>query len=659
MENIFEKLVDIFIAIIIFFLLPLQYFSIRQDSLTQQIVDIKTASFMDTVRTQGFMTKSMYNKYLESIDNSHIIWDVELSAKHICLEPEYRFKTPDEVIDDQNREWNGSNIYTYRPVYTDKPIVTDSVNNDGLTLNNETNESILSKAVNTPADPNHIHTDECYGLRYEIDSANACTGTLHWTTGMGMPLYDMNNGYNTYFTPFLNAYVYECSKCDLAVIHLYLSDYAEIYSFPYQWTIELNKSDWNYTSSGVISIISQIVNEIKLQNMVGKTHNINGPPYYALTEAANYFESKMIEKGYRVIPVSKSPYKDHARVSTYDNSYHSQIDFTRNNVMLDRKVVYGVQTLYTLPHYKLRVGTPLCNEIIKSIVPTHQDQVIYKGEPIITCATATFLDGSTKVILCNSSFNVNNIGSNQTAILSYLGKDSATTTKNFTCTVKVNVLPKSKTCINGHTYNLKNDGTDPGCPYCDAWLANLIVYQPTAGNLTMYKGTSLSDNGVILLATYLNGRIEYVENGYVDNLDKNYIGQQTVTISYKGKYTSLNVLTKRKLKKCDICGRYYELFPDDTDPGCPYCAALIPVFTGNVLKYFTIIEKNEILTEVYEESGIYYFDQGDYITIKVMNKSDTLATKFINISMPSIPKTSIHVEQEGIIRDVKMKEVGG
>ena len=75
----------------------------------------------------------------------------------------------------------------------------------------------------------------------------------------------------------------------------------------------------------------------------------------------------------------------------------------------------------------------------------------------------------------------------------------------------------------------------------------------------------------------------------MDNLDKNYVGTQTVTISYKGKNTYLTVTTKRNLTRCSICNRYYELYPDDTDPGCPYCLSLTPIFTGNVLEY---VDKN-------------------------------------------------------------------
>jgi len=111
-------------------------------------------------------------------------------------------------------------------------------------------------------------------------------------------------------------------------------------------------------------------------------------------------------------------------------------------------------------------------------------------------------------------------------------------------------------------------------------------------------------------------------SGYVNNLDTNYVGTQTVTISYKGKYTTLKVTSRRNIGRCGICGKYYaESYSD------------------------------EILKELYEGSGTYYFKAEDYFSIDITNRSKTLGTRVLGIAIPDIPLTSIHVEYGGAIRD--------
>ena len=138
----------------------------------------------------------------------------------------------------------------------------------------------------------------------------------------------------------------------------------------------------------------------------------------------------------------------------------------------------------------------------------------------------------------------------------------------------------------------------------------------------MYRNEngSLETEGVGLIAIYLDGHTEYVYNGYVDNLDPDYVGTQTVTIGYKGLTTTLTVQVRRNRKQCDVCGLYYDLYMDDSDPGCPYCKAKVPVFTGNIMKYTAATYYDEIVTELYEGSGTYYFRRGDVFTVTAVSQ---------------------------------------
>ncbi|MDF2487200.1 MAG: hypothetical protein K0R46_3368, partial [Herbinix sp.] len=107
---------------------------------------------------------------------------------------------------------------------------------------------------------------------------------------------------------------------------------------------------------------------------------------------------------------------------------------------------------------------------------------------------------------------------------------------------------------------------------------------------------------------------------------------------------------KRNIIKCPICGRYYELYPDDSDPGCPYCAARIPVFTGNIMKYYAMTYSDEILNAIYG-SGAYYFKTGDYFSLTVSNRTKTLGTRLLAPFIHGAPDINIHVECGGTIRD--------
>ncbi len=266
-------------------------------------------------------------------------------------------------------------------------------------------------------------------------------------------------------------------------------------------------------------------------------------------------------------------------------------------------------------------ATFACGQLIQSLTPTHPVQTVLTGDPLITTALATYRDGSTKTVACTTAFSTSSITQDQEVTLTY---DYMINGSQYhsECTITVTVIPRTKVCTNDHTYNLDEDGSDPGCPYCRNWLRSLAVFAPSGGTLTMYRSEngSLETEGVGLIAIYLDGHTEYVYNGYVDNLDPDYVGTQTVTIGYKGLTTTLTVQVRRNRKQCEVCGLYYDLYMDDTDPGCPYCKAKVPVFTGNIMKYTAATYDNEILTELYEGSGTYYFLRGDVFTVTAVSQ---------------------------------------
>lgn len=906
--DILGKVLDIIIAACVMFLIPLIYFGQKQDAFVQSNLYETTTNLIDNVSTRGYLSKDMYDGYIKKLDTYGMVFNIELEQKIRVLEPEYRFKTPDEIKDEWDNNWSGENNYTYIPVSTEKPIVNEIIE-DG-NVNKETNHSILQNAINGPADPNHVHTAECYdghihsgtksfththkhtaycktftaltyvdytcrncgkyNLRfvssyYWDDATNSVKLGSSWggttecydcgSRNVGTTKYYYGYGYSCHYTKDLDGdgyddivgttetYEYKASSpqnvnradhidgCYSYHKANYLSDYEKVsaygtyyydpvdsvisrlrnngyknycripevykfgigensyyaqyyvtyravlqedgtvllkysdcssnisyyytYDFPKTLTIDEAISTFNsyvsfqrallkYTSMSFGSefedhwdysantltydyvicdhtdsnrwvqtcgFSTDATHRNCTGNLVHKTSISYKLSKYGLDNDAMYLDYQVYEcntctkdivtlnlrggygdnkleqrwiaevdrerrgnlERYLTIitdrvrdenkvngnPTSGFEFKEAMnRVLSYVSSYASFIKLSestykdKTNVIKDGKNYYelnmtkymnnGALNTKTVSHTSIRAiqsgtGKNVCNEIIKQIIPTHPNQVVYLNDDIIRCATAIYLDGSTIIVLCDTTYRANTIGENFMATLTYVGKDSVNTTKTFTSTVVIKVIAKNKVCSNNHTYRINGNGTDPGCPYCREWLANLTVYTPSSKQLTMYKGTTLKENGVMLLAIYLDGRKEYLTDNYVNNLDKNYVGVQTVTVSYKGMNDTMKVAVKRNVKQCNVCFRYYELHPDNSDPGCPYCASLIPVFTGNVMEYYSIKTTEEILKELYDGRGKYYFTRGDYLKIDVKNRTFTNAMNMLKTLYSSDP----------------------
>ncbi|MFT4145747.1 MAG: hypothetical protein QM644_14940 [Mobilitalea sp.] len=578
-----RKFFDICLALLVFFLFPLVYFSLKQDAVRNIDVEVGTSNLLNEIEYRGYLSKEMYEDYQEELSNTGLLYTINLKHERIVYEPIYRFRTSGEVIEDQDNSYTGSNDYHYYPISTDKPIVNDPVNSG--TLNTETNASVLASAVNIPASPTHIHSDACY------------LGTKHTHTGS-----------NTLGTGCYAGGTYVSgSSCSNASIlgSVYLSTQ---YIPCYTWC------------GGAVEV---------------KIYSIN------ITCSSGHSTSKVFREEVNKIGTHKP-------------------DCNVESVWMSVPTTCGVSNPGT---YSLNCGktagayydgntqiSAICNQFVTSIVPTHPIQTVAIGDPLITTVRASYMDGSEKVVVANSTFLADNPVQNKIDILTYsysIGTNAYSKTSNVT----VSVIPRNKTCSNGHTYNLNNDGSDPGCPYCKAWLKKLEIATPASGNLTIYSGTTLVQNGVTLLATYLDGRTELLMNEYVDNLDMGYIGVQNVTVSYKGLNVTLSVANKRKLIECSTCHRRYELYPDGSDPGCPYCAALTPIFTGEITEYYVDNYTEEILKELYEGAGIYYMSKNDYFTIDTQNNGKSLGERLTSGIYMFDLEGSIRSKQGDYIRE--------
>lgn len=583
----YEHFIDLLLALLVIFLFPILFFGQKQDSLIQTIVKADTTRLVDQVRSKGYLTKDRYEQYLEELTSTNMLYEVSIEHRLQNYEPEYRYRTMEEILQQQNTSYTGSNIYVYRSVTTKAPVVIDSIDNSGLTMNTETNQSILAAAVDTPASTSHIHTDACYDGIKHIHTGNSTSGGGCYGSGTQISSSEYCGVYQD--VDHIEYYKsWKCNKCGWTMSSWYTSPAYFICNMNgCNGTIEYqgySASHTYYKCTGHCGTISLSQGTTHYKTVIGTTYSLN----CGKTEGMYYKGSTRVD--------------------------------------------------------------PICNQQIASIVATHQTQTVYLNDPFITTIIVTYRDGSTKTLVGTTIFSTANTVQNQAVTITYTTTvGGATVTK--TCTITVTVIPKTKACVYNHTYNLNNDGSDPGCPYCRAWIKSLEISQPIASSITIFRGTTLPENGVTLLATYMDNRTEYMYSDYIDNLDKHYVGSQNVTLSYKGKYVTLMVITKRNIVQCDVCGRYFELYPDDTSPGCPYCAAETPIFTGNVMKYNDRIYTNDIIKELYEGRGTYYFNKNDYLVLTIENKSVSLGGRLLSNIYHGLGDIQLHIEYGGYIRE--------
>ena len=721
------------------------YFGLRTETVIKIIGESITNNLISEVKKDGYLTLEEYETYMDKMSLTATLYDIQFEHTYQVQEPEYRLRTEQEIIDAQNAAYTGTNNYVYREVTTNKPIVTDPVN-DG-SLNTQTNASVLAAAINTPASASHVHTAACYeghihtpvtanpfviahkhtaacteytsstiifgtclycGKEYNVASAyyywdpsKDWTGSIKGVTLSGSYLMDTcpncNRKAGTNNTRYIYSYGYSCGfnkdlngdgyndKTAYVNTYNYDSAYPEVvgelayspddgkniiypskqtytngcYSYHVHGKIPGTYNGWTYGLQYNSSIISRLQangwkNYCELPTMldikctdgshtIGVSYSlsvVNGvlTCYYAGCVGMHYlsvYPTLTIDELYAKVNYQSEFFKFLKTNPLFDYDYGlSQSGSMKTSGSGQQSICSLPQNTWYLSCTKTQEGSALCSQIITSITATHPVQTVAVGDPLITTVTANFLDGSTKVVLGTTTFSTNNITKNQEVTFTYNYSINGNQYSK-SCIATITVVPRSKTCSKGHTYNLSENGADPGCPYCKAWVEKLKVISPETASMTIAIGTTLQDNGVKLLATYYDGHTEIITGGYADNLDTNYYGSMIVTIGYKGVTTQLRVITERVKMTCSICGRTYYLYPDGTDPGCPYCITKIPVFTGNVLNYEGSEFTDTILEKLYTE-GSYSLNKNDKFMITVESKSTTIARNILQKIYPSL-----------------------
>ena len=92
-----NQLIAAFLAVLLMFYTPILYFAQKQDAITQSYVSQETTKLVNAIKNNGYLTDSMYDAYLDKLDNTGNLYQVKIVHEHEIVAPIY-----DEAGDFQN-----------------------------------------------------------------------------------------------------------------------------------------------------------------------------------------------------------------------------------------------------------------------------------------------------------------------------------------------------------------------------------------------------------------------------------------------------------------------------------------------------------------------------------------------------------------------------
>ena len=657
------RILAVLLAVLLLTIFPLQYIASNIENSVDSHIDHDTEQLSDTIRTKGYLDVGTYEDFIERLDLSGDIYDIEIEDIHPV--------TGEEVA---ARE-EGQNVNL---AYYEDADVIDKKTNDNFSLNlskERITEKVFEKSSNTgeiQSFATHTHTDACYSghshavsgcliagkmdikvrlvalnhietpdyerLELRVYCGN-CYDDLYWisyfkpktptygttmsfncvysrvlstgapekiSTSGNIPVSNttvtnaisssvntlfnklpnvtnqvdlawtygdfpvIDNSGNVSMRPFIgcpyeiaatgpvvptvttngsNGYVmgqyqyYSELKHSTCGTVLATIGYNEGSSYIYEWkTRSLTFAQRVYLVSGQVSRGQNYIRakEIPLFLTSPGTQLSPGPDWTYVY--INSSSGVLVNEYRKYNPEWETAYKAYlARDFAwfgYNPNYSCPVCLSNNT--LPKTITLSYSCGIAVEDYKL-----MCNQVVTSITATNSMQTIKKGETLITTATATYLDGHTGVVNCTSNFNPNQNGY-QTVTLTYSGLvGTAKTTGVRTCSIGVTVINKT---------------------------LSYITATPTSQTIKRY-GTPVFS----VKAYYSDGtNADIVSNLYsLSAYDNTTYGQKTITISYtEGGITqsAATIVDVKPLQKvCTVCSNAYDLNPDDSDPGCPFC----------------------------------------------------------------------------------------
>ncbi len=561
------RMLACFFAILLLALIPLQYVADSMEANINSHIDHCTEELSDTIRTKGYLDTDTYETFVEKLDYTGELYDIEIEDIHPVTGEELVLREGQETI--------------------------NMVSQSNLKVSNGENE-IQSFAA-------HTHTQDCYnGHIHNPDTSfiDSCYVIIPGSTSQSYNYMQSNNAqwiFELYNTP-QNLVVFgikiKCPRCQQQAGYIF-------------------------------NIMNQVPKTVE-SRMYGLFYSDpaweNTPAYAAQKEYLTIIWNS-INSGESYDSIIRKMRFYFGFVPNALCSYCSSNFYTGTST----RVQYsgGTKVLFC----NQAEGTLMCDKVVTSISPTNPVQTVRAGDSMITTATATYLDGHTSIVNCTSNFNPIQNGL-QTVTLTYSGLvGNAKTTGNRTCTMSVTVVNKTLSYItaspasqtirkNGNpVYTVKanySDGSSADIApslYSESTIDKTTVGQKTLtisytegsitkstsitvfvddiisiaaspSDLTVVKYTDAAMIPISIIISYQYSGTRVITSGFtITGYNSAATGDQTIIINYHENDGVWNTTAKVHVtplhKTCLKCGTVYDRNPDDTDPGCPICRGTV------------------------------------------------------------------------------------
>lgn len=111
----FGRMLEILITVVLIFLIPIQYFAIKQDMISQTYVTTQTSYLVDSVRNLGYLNKEMYETYLRKLQATNNVYEIKMTHYQFVYEAEeedyskhyyctYENDILDQIYDENSKE---------------------------------------------------------------------------------------------------------------------------------------------------------------------------------------------------------------------------------------------------------------------------------------------------------------------------------------------------------------------------------------------------------------------------------------------------------------------------------------------------------------------------------------------------------------------------
>mgnify|MGYP003313418964 FL=1 len=74
----FGRVMELFVTVVLLFMVPLNYMSARNELLCQNYVTTETTYFVDSVRNIGFVNKQMYETFVKKLAKTNVPYEVKM-----------------------------------------------------------------------------------------------------------------------------------------------------------------------------------------------------------------------------------------------------------------------------------------------------------------------------------------------------------------------------------------------------------------------------------------------------------------------------------------------------------------------------------------------------------------------------------------------------